>query len=190
MMKLGPASHFSSRSGCGCITSIGAILARRRCCCCTAAATIAVTGTGSPGHCATTTTSSRPTCAGMAIQRGPRPATTRWPSYIYDLAQLVHQQKLAPVSIIAHSLGGNIALRYTGIYPEAVRRLVAIEGLGPAPRAAAEGSASRLPNACAPGSSNSEPMRAASRGATQRSRMRWPACRRRTSTCRRSKPGI
>jgi pimeloyl-ACP methyl ester carboxylesterase len=57
-------------------------------------------------------------------------------NYIYDLAQLVHQQKLAPVSIVAHSLGGNVALRYTGIYPEAVRRLVAIEGLGPGPRSA------------------------------------------------------
>jgi len=40
--------------------------------------------------------------------------------YIYDLAQLVHQQRLAPVTIIAHSLGGNIALRYAGIYPETV----------------------------------------------------------------------
>src|SRR5271169_5826581 len=29
--------------------------------------------------------------------------------YVYDLAQLVHQQRLAPVTIIAHSLGGNIA---------------------------------------------------------------------------------
>lgn len=55
-------------------------------------------------------------------------------SYIYDLAQLIHQQGLAPVNIIAHSLGGNIALRYSGIYPETVRRLVAIEGLGPGPR--------------------------------------------------------
>ena len=54
--------------------------------------------------------------------------------YIYDLAQLVHQQSLAPVTIIAHSLGGTIALRYAGIYPEAVRKLVAIEGLGPSPR--------------------------------------------------------
>jgi pimeloyl-ACP methyl ester carboxylesterase len=51
--------------------------------------------------------------------------------YIYDLAQLIHQQRLAPVTIIAHSLGGNIALRYSGIYPESVARLAAIEGLGP-----------------------------------------------------------
>jgi pimeloyl-ACP methyl ester carboxylesterase len=55
-------------------------------------------------------------------------------SYVYDLAQLIHQQRLAPVSIIAHSLGGNVALRYAGIYPENVRRVVAIEGLGPGPR--------------------------------------------------------
>jgi len=51
--------------------------------------------------------------------------------YIYDLAQLIYQQHLAPVSIIAHSLGGVISLRYAGIYPETVARLAAIEGLGP-----------------------------------------------------------
>jgi pimeloyl-ACP methyl ester carboxylesterase len=58
-------------------------------------------------------------------------------NYIYDLAQLIHQQALAPVTVIAHSLGGNIALRYAGIYPGNVRRIVAIEGLGPGPRQAA-----------------------------------------------------
>jgi pimeloyl-ACP methyl ester carboxylesterase len=50
--------------------------------------------------------------------------------YVYDLAQLIHQQRLAPVTIVAHSLGGNITLRYAGVYPETVARLVAIEGLG------------------------------------------------------------
>lgn len=58
--------------------------------------------------------------------------------YVYDLAQLVHQLGLAPVTIVAHSLGGNIALRYAGLYPENVRRLVAIEGLGPSPKMQAE----------------------------------------------------
>jgi pimeloyl-ACP methyl ester carboxylesterase len=53
--------------------------------------------------------------------------------YIYDLAQLIHQQRLAPVTIVAHSLGGNVALRYAGIYPDTVARLIAIEGLGPSP---------------------------------------------------------
>ena len=59
-------------------------------------------------------------------------------SYIYDLYQLVDQQGLAPVSIIGHSLGGHIAVRYAGIYPDKVRQLVAIEGLGPPPRRLAE----------------------------------------------------
>ena len=59
-------------------------------------------------------------------------------NYIYDLAQLVHQQNLAPVTIIAHSLGANISLRYTGVFPETVKKLVAIEGLGPGPRSHAE----------------------------------------------------
>ncbi|WP_310497271.1 alpha/beta hydrolase [Sandarakinorhabdus sp.] len=54
-------------------------------------------------------------------------------AYVYDLAQLVHQQGLAPVTIVAHSMGGSIALRYAGLYPDNVRKLVAIEGLGPSP---------------------------------------------------------
>ena len=64
--------------------------------------------------------------------------------YVYDLAQLIHQLKLAPVTIIAHSLGGNIALRYAGLYPENVARLVAIEGMGRSPRRAATPFAERM----------------------------------------------
>jgi pimeloyl-ACP methyl ester carboxylesterase len=58
--------------------------------------------------------------------------------FIYDLAQLIHQQATAPVTLIGHSLGGNIATRFTGLYPELVRRLVCIEGLGPSPKMEAE----------------------------------------------------
>jgi pimeloyl-ACP methyl ester carboxylesterase len=58
--------------------------------------------------------------------------------FVYDLAQLVHQLNLAPVTIVAHSMGGNIAVRYTGLYPENVRKLVCIEGLGFSPEAQAE----------------------------------------------------
>ena len=60
-----------------------------------------------------------------------RTGTYTTAGYIYDLAQLIHQLGTAPVTIVAHSLGGNIALRYAGLYPENVARLVAIEGLGP-----------------------------------------------------------
>ena len=58
--------------------------------------------------------------------------------FVYDLAQLVHQQELAPATIVAHSLGGMIALRYAGIYPDFVRKLIAIEGLGASPKRLAE----------------------------------------------------
>jgi len=51
--------------------------------------------------------------------------------FVYDLAQLIHQKQLAPVRIIAHSLGGSIALRYAGIYPDTVHKLVTVEGLMP-----------------------------------------------------------
>lgn len=59
-------------------------------------------------------------------------------SYVYDLAQLIHQLDETPVGIVAHSLGGNIALRYTGLFPQRVSRLVAIEGLGPSPKILAD----------------------------------------------------
>ncbi len=57
---------------------------------------------------------------------------------VYDLAQLFHQLKLAPAAVVAHSLGGNVALRYAGLYPENVSRVCAIEGLGPSPKIIAE----------------------------------------------------
>jgi pimeloyl-ACP methyl ester carboxylesterase len=59
-------------------------------------------------------------------------------AYVYDLAQLVHQEMLAPLTIVGHSLGGNIALRFAGLYPEDVLKLVAIEGLGASPKVLAE----------------------------------------------------
>lgn len=59
-------------------------------------------------------------------------------SLVFDLAELIHQLDLAPIAIVGHSLGGNIATRYTGLYPEKVVRLVTIEGLGPSPTLIAE----------------------------------------------------
>lgn len=54
-------------------------------------------------------------------------------AFVYDFAQLVHTLGQDKVTIIAHSLGGNIATRYTGLYPEKVAKFVNIEGLGPPP---------------------------------------------------------
>ena len=90
-------------------------------------------------------------------------------AYIYDLAQLVHQQKLAPVTIVAHSLGGNIALRYAGLYPENVAQAGRDRGAGPvatADRASKPASASS--SGCAPGSTSSAAWPAGCRAATPR----------------------
>ncbi|HQV02587.1 MULTISPECIES: alpha/beta hydrolase [unclassified Novosphingobium] len=59
-------------------------------------------------------------------------------AFVYDFAQLVHTLDHEQVTIVAHSLGGNVATRFTGLYPEKVRKLVNIEGLGPSPQTRAE----------------------------------------------------
>jgi pimeloyl-ACP methyl ester carboxylesterase len=55
-------------------------------------------------------------------------------AYVFDLAQLIHVLGTGPVNIIGHSLGGHIALRFAGLYPQALNRLVVMEGLGLAPQ--------------------------------------------------------
>ena len=69
-------------------------------------------------------------------------------AFVYDFTQLVHTLGFEQVTIVSHSLGGNIATRFTGLYPEKVRKLVNIEGLGPSPeiraQIEAEGTAVRL----------------------------------------------
>jgi pimeloyl-ACP methyl ester carboxylesterase len=53
--------------------------------------------------------------------------------YVLDLAQLLEQLATFPVLLIGHSLGGAIVLQYSGVYPERVAKVVAVEGLGPHP---------------------------------------------------------
>jgi pimeloyl-ACP methyl ester carboxylesterase len=53
--------------------------------------------------------------------------------FVLDIANLIDGLGPAPVVLIGHSLGGAVSLMYTGIYPERVSKLVAIEGLGPPP---------------------------------------------------------
>ncbi len=65
-------------------------------------------------------------------------------AFVYDFAQLVHALGHEQVTIIAHSLGGNIATRFTGLYPDKVKKLVNIEGLGPSPKLIAERDARSL----------------------------------------------
>jgi pimeloyl-ACP methyl ester carboxylesterase len=54
--------------------------------------------------------------------------------FVLDIAQLIDTLELHPVTVVAHSLGGAVMLQYSGVFPEKVHKLVAIEGLGPPPK--------------------------------------------------------
>ena len=50
--------------------------------------------------------------------------------HVLDLSALADIVKGFPIHIIGHSLGAVVTLVYAGIYPDRVKKLVAIEGLG------------------------------------------------------------
>ncbi|MEM7327788.1 MAG: alpha/beta hydrolase [Pseudomonadota bacterium] len=54
--------------------------------------------------------------------------------HVFDLTSLVAALDLNRFTLMGHSLGGNITLRYAGLFPEKIKKLIAIEGLGPSPR--------------------------------------------------------
>lgn len=57
-----------------------------------------------------------------------------FPDYLADLDFLLDAiAPEAPVDLIGHSLGGNVACLYAGVRPARVRRLVNLEGMGMAP---------------------------------------------------------
>jgi len=64
--------------------------------------------------------------------------------FVADLAELIAWLGHGQVTLVGHSLGGNIALRTAATMPEAVNRLVVIEGLGPAPEKAEREDASPM----------------------------------------------
>jgi pimeloyl-ACP methyl ester carboxylesterase len=54
-----------------------------------------------------------------------------FPDYLADLdALLEHISPQAPVDLVGHSLGGNVACLYAGVRPARIRRLVNLEGFG------------------------------------------------------------
>ena len=57
---------------------------------------------------------------------------TYWfPDYLADLEALLdHYSPDAPVDLLGHSMGGNVAGLYAGIRPARVRRLINLEGFG------------------------------------------------------------
>jgi pimeloyl-ACP methyl ester carboxylesterase len=54
-----------------------------------------------------------------------------FPDYLGDLDALIDQLSPdAPVDLLGHSMGGNIAMSYAGVRPARIRRLINLEGFG------------------------------------------------------------
>ena len=58
-----------------------------------------------------------------------------FPDYLLDLESLVECLDVPRVSLMGHSMGGTISFLYTGTFPEKVRKLILVEGIGPLPMA-------------------------------------------------------
>ena len=54
-----------------------------------------------------------------------------FPDYVFDLDCIVQAHSIDSFTLIGHSMGGTISLLYTGTFPERVKKLVLIEGIGP-----------------------------------------------------------
>jgi pimeloyl-ACP methyl ester carboxylesterase len=60
------------------------------------------------------------------------PADCYWfPDYLADLEHILDEvERDAPVQLVGHSMGGNVAMLYAGIRPARVRAVVNLEGVG------------------------------------------------------------
>src|SRR3569832_1000289 len=72
-----------------------------------------------------------PDWRGYGLTQAP-PTDNYWfPDYHADLDFLLdHYSADAPVDLVGHSMGGNIAMLYSGARPQRIRRLVNLEGFG------------------------------------------------------------
>lgn len=75
------------------------------------------------------------TCVAIDMRgfgRTQRPIDGYWfPDYLADLDVLLDQLAPgAPIDLVGHSMGGNIAMLYAGVRPQRIRRLVSLEGFG------------------------------------------------------------
>lgn len=79
-----------------------------------------------------------PDWRGYGLTERPRTDNYWFPDYLADLEFLLdHYAPGAPVDLVGHSMGGNIAMLYAGARAERIRRLVNLEGFGmPATRPA------------------------------------------------------
>ncbi len=72
-----------------------------------------------------------PDWRGFGLSERPAADCYWFPDYLADLDELLRQVAGdAPVDLIAHSMGGNVAMLYAGARPARVRRLINLEGVG------------------------------------------------------------
>jgi pimeloyl-ACP methyl ester carboxylesterase len=72
-----------------------------------------------------------PDWRGYGLTQSPVADNYWFPDYLADLDFLLdHYGGGQPVDLVGHSMGGNVAMLYTGARPERIRRLVNLEGFG------------------------------------------------------------
>lgn len=72
-----------------------------------------------------------PDWRGFGLTGGGKVDNYWMPDYLADLDWLLdHYAGAAPVDLVGHSMGGNVAMQYSGVRPQRVRRLVNLEGFG------------------------------------------------------------
>ena len=72
-----------------------------------------------------------PDWRGYGLTEEPRTDNYWLPDYLADLDFLLdHYSPDAPVDLVGHSMGGNVAMQYAGARPARIRRLVNLEGFG------------------------------------------------------------
>jgi pimeloyl-ACP methyl ester carboxylesterase len=68
---------------------------------------------------------------GLSKADGPAPDNYWFPDYLADLDILLdHYAGERAVDLVGHSMGGNVAMIYSGVRPQRIRRLVNLEGFG------------------------------------------------------------
>ncbi|TFZ05896.1 alpha/beta hydrolase [Ramlibacter henchirensis] len=72
-----------------------------------------------------------PDWRGYGLTQSPGADNYWFPDYLADLDFLLdHYAGDRPVDLVGHSMGGNVAMLYTGARPQRIRRLVNLEGFG------------------------------------------------------------
>ena len=72
-----------------------------------------------------------PDWRGFGLTTGPATDNYWFPDYLADLDFLLdYVSPDAPVDLLGHSMGGNVAMVYAGSRPERIRKLINLEGFG------------------------------------------------------------